>query len=415
MTGTPLGTFGTVEHEVHSKRRGAIGPLFSKKAILELQPILLGNANTLCESMLNQSREDGEAETRANFLAYATDTINDHAFEDERQTESTRLIGNIGNMRRWRRTIAALALLTPIVKQFPFLIPLALKIPVSIWMAFAPNLGRIVALNQEMHTRAQKAICEDERDKVSEETGSEPQSRKAHNLFHSLLQSKLPDEERRHQRIKQEGVVVIAAGGETCARTMSFAIFFVLSNRDRVLPRLIEELRAAMPTKESDVDLRELEKLPWLTAIIKETLRLTALVVTRLPLVLRNHAMKYEDITIPAGNPISMTLIDVLHDPTVFPSPTAFRPERWLPESGEEYEIANRFYVPFSRGTRSCLGINMAYAMLYVVLGTLFRRFDLRLSDVSFERDIKFERDCFVGEPRLDTRGINVKLTPVET
>lgn len=51
-----------------------------------------------------------------------------------------------------------------------------------------------------------------------------------------------------------------------------------------------------------------------------------------------------------------MTLGSILTDPTVYPEPYKFRPERWL-EGSPEAETAHRFLVPFNRGTRSCIGM----------------------------------------------------------
>lgn len=55
----------------------------------------------------------------------------------------------------------------------------------------------------------------------------------------------------------------------------------------------------------------------------------------------------------------------------------------------------------------------MAYAQLYIVLACVLRRFDLSLHDVVYERDIEAKRDCFIGEPRLDSSGVHVTAKQV--
>ncbi len=68
---------------------------------------------------------------------------------------------------------------------------------------------------------------------------------------------------------------------------------------------------------------------------------------------------------------------------TAFPNPTKFDPERWISQPIEQIRAAESCFVPFSRGSRSCLGQNLAMCELYVVLGTLFRQFEnLRTTDV---------------------------------
>lgn len=47
---------------------------------------------------------------------------------------------------------------------------------------------------------------------------------------------------------------------------------------------------------------------------------------------------------------------------------------------------------------------------MYILLAKLLRRFDLELYDVVRERDVDHYRDCFLGEPRDDTKGVRVKV-----
>lgn len=53
---------------------------------------------------------------------------------------------------------------------------------------------------------------------------------------------------------------------------------------------------------------------------------------------------------------------------------------------------------------------SLAYAELYTAIATLFRRFDFELVDVVRERDIDAMRDCFIGEPSLESPGVRVTL-----
>jgi cytochrome P450 len=206
---------------------------------------------------------------------------------------------------------------------------------------------------------------------------------KRHNIFHTILQSSLPPQEKTQKRLGQEGVVAIAAGGETCGRMMSNALYYVLANKERVMPLLQQELLSVMPTPDTQPELKSLEQLPYLvrttipphpcflhnlfpspsntpspqqTAIIRETLRLSALLTSRLPLVAPTQTLQYKSYVIPPGNAISMSLRHILHDPDIFESPMEFKPERWL-KTNPDLERINRFYVPFSRGTRGCIGI----------------------------------------------------------
>lgn len=58
-------------------------------------------------------------------------------------------------------------------------------------------------------------------------------------------------------------------------------------------------------------------------------------------------------------------------------------------------------------------GDSIAYAQLYIVLACVLRRFEVSDFDVVYERDIKAARDCFIGEPSLESLGVRVKMEPV--
>ena len=144
------------------------------------------------------------------------------------------------------------------------------------------------------------------------------------NIFRTILADPtLPDAEKVYDRISHEGVVAIAAGGETTSRALATATFFVLEKRDTLLPPLLEEIMSVMPEPDSRPSIRELERLPLLvshltrnvpilkttkrglhrmqTAVIKETLRVNSLVASRFPLISPKEPLRYQDWVIPAG------------------------------------------------------------------------------------------------------------------
>ena len=67
-------------------------------------------------------------------------------------------------------------------------------------------------------------------------------------------------------------------------------------------------------------------------------------------------------------------------------------------------------FVPFHRGHRSYIGINLAWAEMYLMLTKLLRRFGFELFNVVRERAIDHHRDCFLGEPRDDTKGVRFRI-----
>jgi len=126
----------------------------------------------------------------------------------------------------------------------------------------------------------------------------------------------------------------------------------------------------------------------------------------RLPRVSPDRAIQYQQWIIPAGVPVGMSAYFMHMDPSVYEDPAKFDPDRWL---GDVSPLLARNYVPFSRGSRNCLGMNLAYAEMYLVLAVLFRRggpnFELFETD---ESDVVQVHDFLLPLPRLDSKGMRV-------
>ncbi|KAL5115780.1 hypothetical protein ACEQ8H_006275 [Pleosporales sp. CAS-2024a] len=410
MTGTPKGVFGTVKHDVHRKRRAAINHFFSKNAINNVEPMIQEMTSRLCDNFSRAADSDSELELRSQFLAVTTDVVCQHTFQ-----RNLGLLHSTKQAHAWKETIGAVAILTPLAKQFTWIIPMALKVPVGLLNAVVPSLGRIVQLHRDMHQEAGVAIqtyaSQGGASVSKSQWGTDADAKEQHaTMFQSCLESRhLDPEEKKLNRLAQEAFTIIVAGGETTARVLTTATFYMVEHKESVVPRLREELGSLSSESSGKLSLKGLEKLPWLTAIVKESLRITALVTSRLPLVSPDTPLRYGEWMIPAGTPVSMSLRDVLLNEKIFERPHEFRPERWLAENPELARIS-KFYMPFGRGSRMCVGLNLALAELYLILGTLFAEFDFDLFETTKERDIDIARDCFIGEPCWQSKGVRVKL-----
>ena len=73
----------------------------------------------------------------------------------------------------------------------------------------------------------------------------------------------------------------------------------------------------------------------------------------------------------------------LMHHSTVFPDSHTFDPNRWLNEKAagnRRQKPLSSYLVPFSKGTRICLGQNLAWAELYIGLAHMFRKVDLEIT-----------------------------------
>ena len=73
---------------------------------------------------------------------------------------------------------------------------------------------------------------------------------------------------------------------------------------------------------------------------------------------------------IPPNTPVDMTDVLIHQDESIFSNATSFVPERWIGNPR-----LDRYLVSFSKGSRQCLGINLAYAEMYLCLAAIFSRF----------------------------------------
>ncbi|KAF7450793.1 Cytochrome P450 [Pyrenophora tritici-repentis] len=97
--------------------------------------------------------------------------------------------------------------------------------------------------------------------------------------------------------------------------------------------------------------------------------------------------------------------------PDVFPDPDTFRPERWI-EASARGEHLERYLVTFTKGSRICLGINLAYAALYLTVAALVRNFELELVGCSI-KDVVSYRDFGLGFNKEYDFGVDFRVKRV--
>jgi cytochrome P450 len=242
------------------------------------------------------------------------------------------------------------------------------------------------------------------------ETDKEPETEKADEIhstiFHAFLRSdELPAADRNIEHFTDEAQTLVGAGQITTATTLAAITFHVLDNPE-VLRRLKEELAEAMPNPRLLPTLPKLEQLEYLNAVITEGHRMNMAVPHRLQRVSSDEPIVYKKIVFPPGTPVGMSILCMHTNPTLFPEPHLFRPERFLGHNPEALE-AKRRLVPFGKGKRSCLGRELGQAELYYTLAAVFRRFDFELVDTT-RADVEPRRDYGMSLPRKGSEGPKV-------
>ena len=118
----------------------------------------------------------------------------------------------------------------------------------------------------------------------------------------------------------------------------------------------------------------------------------------------------YQSYVLPPGSVISMSNFSVSHDEKLFPDSFTFRPERWLDEpKAPDGSNLSRYMVSFGRGTRSCLGMTLAYAEMYIALATVFRRCEFDLFQTTRDA-VDCHRDLFLPYPKQGALGVRAQV-----
>ncbi|KAG0487879.1 hypothetical protein HPP92_006690 [Vanilla planifolia] len=149
-----------------------------------------------------------------------------------------------------------------------------------------------------------------------------------------------------------------------------------LVNHPEVQRKLREELdRVLGPGVQ--ITEPDTHKLPYLQAVVKETLRLRMAIPLLVP-HMNLHDAKLGGYDIPAESTILVNAWWLANNPTQWKNPEEFRPERFLEEEAKVEANGNDFrYIPFGVGRRSCPGIILALPILGITLGRLVQNFEL--------------------------------------
>ncbi|KAH0607668.1 uncharacterized protein H6S33_002702 [Morchella sextelata] len=203
-----------------------------------------------------------------------------------------------------------------------------------------------------------------------------------------------------------EAMALLIAGSDTVGNTLAVGGFHVLNNPN-VYEKLFNELKKNWLVLEKSLGYEELEKMPYLNAVIKESLRVSHGVVSALPRVVPPSGATIGGAYIPGGTVVGMSSPYVHMNEGIFPEAHRFIPERWLQPNSKHLE---HWLVPFSRGPRMCLGVNLAWCELTIGFAHIFRKFDLKLHETT-ERDIMW-KEYFV--PHFKGKRVQsfIKLRP---
>lgn len=419
-------SLATRDHDLHRHRRAVISRFFSQANVRRLTPVIDRVLQNLLRR-LDGFAKTGEVVKVQSYMQAATkDVIQSYALGEGRQCldmedMNAPFFALIGPGRGTHVTVH-LHFVMEILNSLPPSIVTYLDEKVQHYILFLQvrqatihHLTVWILLLTNTHQSLTAEI---------EQVRKVKDHPEAKSIFQEILNSNIPESEKQTQRLLDEAAVMTVAGTDTTAATLKYITFYVLSE-PAIFARLRTELDEAIPDPAQSPDPAKLDNLPYLNALIEETLRLYPTATHRQDRVAPDEDLVYHypdgsrpDIVIPRGTAIGMTARIINRHPGWYGDDAdLFRPERYL----ENPKLMRRT-LTFSKGGRQCIGINLAYQELQYFIAGIFRKYSpydpsaaaqkgptLELVDTTIE-DVELYGDFITPGHAPGRKGVQVKV-----
>ncbi|KAH8669187.1 cytochrome P450 [Xylariales sp. PMI_506] len=214
---------------------------------------------------------------------------------------------------------------------------------------------------------------------VRRRRGSKGDDRK--DILSYLLEARVPDTDLplSEEELIMEALSIFIGGSDTTSNTITHGIDLLSRHRSK-LAKLQRELDLAVPSpllKDFVPEFSQLESLPYLDAVIHETLRLRPTISFGLPRVVPpGPGVTLSGKYFRPGTVLSISTYTIHRNKEIFGEDALdFNPDRWLTKQRNNMD---KHFMSFSYGPRSCIGRNIAMMELKKTFATIFRRFDYR-------------------------------------
>ncbi|KAI0147679.1 cytochrome P450 [Xylariaceae sp. FL1272] len=213
-------------------------------------------------------------------------------------------------------------------------------------------------------------------------------------LEHIIPENREPPQDRREMRhLEQVAGQLLVAGYEPPAMWLYFTIYYLLRH-SQCLETLKNEIRGSFKGYR-DINPTTAADLPFLTACLKESLRLTPGLLTGMPVT--SPGALVDGHFVPRGVVCQSSIFSLARNPRNFTDPLSFRPERWLPLDHPLYdsmfaEDKRKDFHPFSQGPRVCSGREIAWWQSRLFVAKLLWSFDLEMcadDPLNIDKDVR--------------------------
>ncbi|KAG0650454.1 Cytochrome P450 monooxygenase orf6 [Hyphodiscus hymeniophilus] len=283
--GNPGSMFSTTPHNLHRVRRSALSPYFSPASVRRLEPLIQDDISRLIAIFRRYQKSAEPIPLKAAFAALTSDIITESCFAtQENYIEASDfnaivLVASEGATDNLH-----------FVLQFKWIVPLIKSLPDKVVvMLLGPGMALLHQFQRHCEAQIKNVLLaqHDYQIDVKHKT-----------IFHDILDSDIPPQEKTADRLWQEAQTIVSAGTVTTATTLSSMLVYLLLDPPK-LHALLQELEEAIPDISKPASHKELEKLPYLTAVIQETLRIVSGVSFRLARSAPDEALQCGETFIP--------------------------------------------------------------------------------------------------------------------
>ena len=170
---------------------------------------------------------------------------------------------------------------------------------------------------------------------------------------------------------------LFVAGIDTTSTTVEWTMAELLHNPDK-LAKVRNELHQVIG-KDVIIEESHISKLPFLRAVVKETLRLHPTIPLLLPYK-SDEMVEISGFIVPKNAQVLVNVWAIGRDPSIWKNPNLFVPERFL-ECDIDFRGRDFELIPFGAGKRICPGLPLAHRTMHLLVASLLQNFEWKLVD----------------------------------
>ncbi|KAH7419745.1 pisatin demethylase [Cadophora sp. MPI-SDFR-AT-0126] len=381
VKGKPLHSlFNSEDEKFHAKLRRSVASAYSMSNLVTFEPLvdstIAAFLTQLQHRVVDKPGADGILDFGTWLQYYAFDVIGELTFSKRLGfvDQGKDIDGVISVLERMLNYFA-------VVGQAPWLDRVFLKNPLMLWCAEKGFVDTTSPVAVFARSRMASRLSGSDDSKHQDEEKASPARRDFLDRF--LAANKKDPEFISDQRVLALTVANVFAGSDTTAITLR-AVFYFLMKHPEVMNNLLREMEDAdLGPMEQIVSWEQARNLPYLGAVIQESLRMHPAVGLALERIVPAHGLQAGKSFIPAGTIVGANAWVVHLNQTVYGSePENYRPERWLEVSDSKRSEMNNALFSFGMGARTCIGKNISLLEMYKLVPTMLRQFE-----ISFAKD----------------------------